>query len=545
MVAPLASAAVGSFDATAFMEPHALGSRSSGILLHPTSLPGPPYLGDIGPAARAFVDFLREAGQTWWQMLPIHPIGGGDSPYDSVSAFAGNTLLVSLDGLVEDGLLDAGELRALPHSPDRERADFTLARAERPALLRRAFARFESSRGHDLGRAYDEFLTRHSSWVWDFALYRALKERYELRSWVSWPSELRRRERDALSAAHQELRAEVTFEVFQQFLFHRHWERLREHAQRRGVKLMGDIPIYVAHDSADVWANQQMFFLDDEGNRTVQAGVPPDYFSEDGQLWGNPLYRWDRMQADGFAWWIERLRRELEKFDAVRLDHFIAFHRYWEVAVPATTARHGRYVEAPGREFLSAARAALGGLPLLAEDLGILTPEVEQLRDDFELPGMRILQFAFSPGAEAYLPHSHPARSVVYTGTHDNNTTRGWYEALLAHASLGDSHDERQRHMAHQARVELDRVRAYTGVTRAAEVTWTLIRSLMASPADLAILPMQDALDQGASRRMNVPGTAEGNWTYRLPPGSLTIELAAELAAGARVTERFERKRRP
>jgi len=498
-------------------------------------------MGDIGPAARAFVDFLSAAKQTWWQMLPIHPIGGGNSPYDSSSAFAGSTLLVSLEGLVEDGLVAARDVADLPRPGGLRRAEFDLAREQRPPILRRAYEQFASKAAPNLEGEYRRFVDENSSWLWDWCLFRALKARFDRRSWLDWPRELAKREPAALTEANRACEAEVGFQAFLQFIWSRQWNLLREYARERGVRLMGDVPMFVAHDSVDVWANQHMFFLDEDGQRTVQAGVPPDYFSEEGQLWGNPLYRWEVMRNDGYGWWVDRLRRELGRFDAVRLDHFVAFHRYWEVGMGQETAKNGRYVEVPGRDFLSRARDVLGGLPLLAEDLGIVTDEVNQLRDGAGLPGMRILQFAFSPGAEAYLPHRHPARSVIYSGTHDNNTTRGWYELLLAHAAHAASTDERRRKMAQDARVELDRIRQYTGISRAGEVSAGILRALFTSPAMTAVFPIQDALDEGSEFRMNVPGTAEGNWAYRVAPDALTPELADRLADLAVVTERAPR----
>jgi len=495
-------------------------------------------MGDIGPAARSFVDFLHAAKQTWWQMLPIHPIGAGNSPYDSSSAFAGSTLLVSLEGLVEDGLVSTRDIADLSRAGDPRRAEFDLARQLRPPVLRLAYEHFQAQAAPQLESEYRQFLDENGSWLWDWCLFRALKARFEGRPWTEWPTELARRDAGALAEAHRSSSAEIGFQTFLQFAFHHQWTRLRDYARSRGVRLMGDVPMFVAHDSVDVWANQHMFFLDERGQRTVQAGVPPDYFSEDGQLWGNPLYRWDVMRGDGYGWWIDRLRRELLRFDAIRLDHFVAFHRYWEVGMGQETAKNGRYVEVPGRDFLERARQVLGGLPLLAEDLGIVTHEVNDLRDGAGLPGMRILQFAFTPGAEAYLPHRHPQRCVIYTGTHDNNTTRGWYELLLSHAAQTSTTDERRRRMASDARIELDRIRLYTGITRAGEVSSGMLRALFSSPALTAIFPIQDALDEGSDARMNVPGTPEGNWAYRVAPDALKEDVAARLADLAVVTER-------
>lgn len=508
-----------------------LARRACGLLLHPTSLPGPLPHGDIGKGAREFVDFLKAAGQRWWQMLPIHPLGGCDSPYDSPSAFAGNELLISLEDLAPLGLLDEHDLRGLPRSADVQKASFSLGRKTKEPLLRQAFTRFQEQVEHKLRPSYNEFLTVNGAWVWDFALFMALREAHAFSPWVKWDAALRHREPAALDRAQAKYKEEVQFHVFCQFLFHYQWGLLRNYATERGVLLMGDIPMFVSHDSADVWANQQLFFLDEEGERTVQAGVPPDYFSEDGQLWGNPLYRWEAMQADGYSWWIDRLRRELYKFDVVRLDHFIALSRYWEVPISATDARGGRYVDVPGYDFLERASEKLGGLPLVAEDLGIVTREVERLRDHFDLPGMKVLQFAFSPGAEAYLPHRHPNNSIAYLGTHDNATTRGWFENLLAR-STKDTEEGKA------AQVELLRLKGYTGVERTADVSSRLIRALLASPANTVIVTPQDLLDQGDEHRINVPGVAAGNWTYRLAPGQLTTELAAELRAITVATER-------
>lgn len=509
-----------------------LDSRSSGILLHPTSLPGPLPNGDIGPAARQFVDFLHDSGQRWWQMLPIHPIGGGDSPYDSPSAYAGNELLVSLEDLIELGLLEPDELRGLPRLMDLERCDFVAARQTRLPLLRRAFDRFSSGGYEFLRHSYDEFLAYNHSWVWDFGLFSTLRTENQYRSWVEWSPELRGRDPEALARAREAHDTKIRFEVFVQFLFHYQWGKLRAYAREKRVSLMGDVPMFVAHDSADVWANQGMFFLDEQGRRTVQAGVPPDYFSEDGQLWGNPLYRWDAMRRDGYGWWIDRLRRELSKFDSVRLDHFIALSRYWEVPIDARSAKEGHYVDAPGYDFLEHAGRALGGLPFVAEDLGIVTREVEALRDHFHLPGMKVLQFSFAPGAEIYLPHRHEKNCVAYLGTHDNATTRGWFEALLLKAN-------QEGPVAVSAREELRRLQGYTGISRPLDASRQLIRTLMASPARTVIVTTQDLLDQGDDHRMNVPGVGTGNWTYRLAPGQLNRDLSGELRTITSATERI------
>lgn len=512
-----------------------LDRRSAGVLLHPTSLPGPLPSGDLGPRAHEFLTFLRDAGIGIWQMLPIHPVGAGYSPYDSPSAFAGAPHLISLEGLVEDGLLSNTEIASsylgdLHTSEPERRADLSRAYHAREPWLRRAYAR-RAEMPQELRRHEEEFFERERPWLWDFALFCALKDQQDGRSWLEFEPDIRRRETSALQRAHRALSEEVHYRAFEQFCFDRQWRRLKSHATELGISLMGDIPMFVAHDSADVWCNQHMFFLDEKGERLVQAGVPPDYFSEDGQLWGNPLYRWDRLEADGFGWWVDRLRRELRRFDVIRIDHFIALRRYWEVPVPAETAKHGRYVEVPGAQFLERVRSELGGLPLIAEDLGIVTEDVERLRDHFGLPGMKVLQFAFSPGAEAYLPYRHPARSVVYTGTHDNDTTLGYIEGLVGRL-------EPTGKGAPAALVELERVISWAGTADPRAAADRLMRILFASPSNTAIVPVQDVLGLDTRFRMNVPGIANGNWSFRLAPSDLSPRIAENLRALCEATGR-------
>jgi 4-alpha-glucanotransferase len=512
-----------------------LNERSCGVLLHPTSLPGPAPHGEIGPEARAFIDFLAKANQRWWQMLPIHPPGGGDSPYDSPSAFAGSEYLISLTDLVSVHLLDEMDLK---HSDseigDPSRADFERGRERRAELLKKAFLNFPSRGSADLQRAYNDFEKANNPWVWDYALFMALREDAQNRSWVTWPEAVRKREPQALKAAHAKYGDKIRLLVFCQFLFHHQWQELRVYAASRNVLLMGDIPMFVSHDSVDVWANQEMFFLDESGERTVQAGVPPDYFTELGQLWGNPLYRWDKMKEDDFGWWVDRLRRELNKFDAIRLDHFIAFSRYWEVPMGVENAKEGRFVGVPGHEFFASVQAQLGSLPFVAEDLGLITEAVEQLRDKFDLPGMKVLHFAFSKGAESLLPDRHPENSVTYLGTHDNDTTRGWYRSLLERKDV-------EGPVGDDAREQIARIFEYTKVTSEAETCPRLLEVLMASRANTAILTVPDLLNQGSEGRMNVPGIGRGNWTYRFVEGALTDELADRLRAMVQATDRRPR----
>ena len=492
-----------------------LHERASGVLLHPTSLPGQHGFGDLGPAARAFADYLAAAGQTWWQMLPVVPPGFSGSPYDSPSSFAGSPWLVSLHDLRAEGLLEAADVEpVLPPG-----ASFGDAQRFREPRLRRAFAA-SKVRAASSDREELEELRASNPWLGEWALFSALRSRHA-GSWLGFPEALRRRDPGALVRARQELADEVLFHEHVQLWFRRQWRLLRDHCRSRNVALLGDVPMFVAHDSADVWSHPEAFFLDDAGRSTVVAGVPPDAFSETGQLWGNPLYRWDHMQARGFDWWVDRLRVTLERFDAVRLDHFIAFRRYWEISATSDDARVGRFVHVPGEALFDRVRQALGGLPFLAEDLGVLTPEIHALRDHVGLPGMRVLQFAFGDeGPNDYQPHRYPRNTAVYTGTHDNDTSAGWF---------GRASD-----------AERARVRSYLG-TSGTEIHWELMRAAAASVANLAIFPIQDALGLGSEARMNTPGTVEGNWAFRLPAERLTPELAARLRSLAGLYERTPR----
>ncbi len=476
-----------------------LKRRGSGVLLHPTSLPGARG-GDLG-AARAFVDFLADAGQSWWQVLPLCPPDGGGSPYNSASAFAGSPELVSLDVLVAEGLLKKAELGQ------------PKAKALRAA--RAGFARRAPREDRD---DFAAFRVREAAWLSDHSLFCALREAHGGRSWLQWDAPLARRDAAALEAARGRLADEILGHDFAQWAFARQWEAVRRHAAARGVGLIGDAPIYVSHDSADCWAHQELFFLDGEGRSTAVSGVPPDYFSETGQLWGNPLYRWDAHAATGFAWWIARLKAHAERVDAVRLDHFIAFRNYWEVPAGAKTAVDGRWVPAPGDELFEAARREVPGLEIIAEDLGTLTPPVIALRDKFGFPGMKIAQFSFGDG-EAEWPKNWPENCVGYTGTHDNDSARAWFE------------DDGVRNAGRPLpQVERERAAFLRAAGGAAEIpSWEMTRLVWRSPARLAIAPMQDLLDLGADSRMNRPGTMDGNWRWRLQPGALTARLSGRL----------------
>jgi 4-alpha-glucanotransferase len=505
-----------------------LKQRASGILLHPTSLPGPYGVGDLGPEAHRFLEFLARAGQSWWQMLPLTPPGGGDSPYDSPSSFAASPLLASVDHLVRDGLLTPDEVVVPRRLAEAERALYPTAWRFRERWLRRAFERFKTKGAGDEKQALERFRSEQSDWVNDWALFSALKRANPGKRWPEWDEGLRRHDAAAVERAREQHADEIDYHVFVQYRVARDLAELRRHAGELGVRLMGDVPMFVAHDGADVWQNQRFFQLDERGERRVVAGVPPDYFSADGQLWGNPLYDWEALKADNFSWWVRRLGQTLERFDAVRLDHFIGFHRYWEVSSSATTARDGRFVLVPGREFFEKARETFGTLPFIAEDLGLLTPEVVELRERFDLPGMRVLMFAFVDQSRDYQPHRFPKSSVVYTGTHDNDTTVGW---LTAHERVTDPGH------AHWLREERDRALRYAG-SDGREPHWDMIRLAMASVADTALFPLQDVLGLGTEHRMNVPGVAKGNWRWRFRRDALTPAVAERLF---RLTETYER----
>jgi 4-alpha-glucanotransferase len=486
-------------------------------------LPGRFAVGDLGPAAEAFVERLASAGQGLWQVLPLGPTGAGDSPYGTLSTFAGNPLLVSPERLQEEGLLTAHDLAGTAF-PARSRVDYGVAYRDKPKLLRRAFDRLESagspSRREEI--AAWAAAPEQAGWLPEWTLFAALRERHGLRAWSEWPESLRRREAAALGDARRELATELRFHAFVQFTFEHQWQRLRTAAHARDVELFGDLPLYLATDSSDVWARPELFEVDPDGRPTKLAGVPPDYFSADGQLWGNPIYRWDRIAADGFSWWIERIRANLRRFDLVRIDHFRGLAAYWELPADATTARHGHWVDGPGRGLFEALRASLGELPLVAEDLGVITDDVNALRDAFGLPGMRVLQFGFGADAAVHLPHRYAPSTVVYTGTHDNETTRGWFATL----------DAATRRRA------LD----YLGCAPR-DVPRAMIRAAYASTARLAVVPMQDLLGLGPSARMNRPGRPGGNWSWRLRPRAFTDELAGELRRLAELTERWPAKR--
>lgn len=487
-----------------------LSSRSAGVLLHPTSLPSPHGIGDFGVDAVRFLDWLASAGARWWQMLPLVPPAGGNSPYTSGSAFAGNPLLLDLAQLEDEGLLASASLRSPPGDPDR--TDYAAVRAFKTPLLREAYRAWRSApEPPDMA----DFRAAARDWLDDYTLFSALRSEHGGRSWTRWPSGERNREPGALHRARERLRRRIGFHEFLQHRFWRQWQALRKEAHARGLGLIGDLPIFVAHDSADVWAHREDFKLDERGRPTGVAGVPPDYFSRTGQLWGNPLYDWARMRRRGYAWWIARLRNVLARFDVVRLDHFIGFVRYWEVPPRDRTALRGRWMKGPGLDFFNAVQTALGGLPLIAEDLGAVTPAVHRLRDRLGLPGMVVLQFSFGAGGPRLDPSTLPKRCVLYTGTHDNDTTMGWWES---------------RRGNEEARSAAEAIRRYVPDADP-EPHWNFVRLALSTPASTVIIPMQDLLGLGTSARMNIPGRARGNWRWRVRADALSPALADRLRA--------------
>ena len=502
------------------MKPHfRLSQRSAGSLLHPTCLPSRHGIGDLGPEAYRFVDFLAAAGQRWWQMLPIGPAGPGNSPYSALSAFAGNPLLISLERLADDGLLSTADLRALP-AQSADRVNFPAVARFKTARLRQAFRSFAEGGGLER-REFLDYGTAHSDWLDDYALYMALRRRHRNRDWGTWERALRLRDTTALRHARATLRTAIDFERFAQFEFDRQWHALRSYAHQAGVALLGDIPIFVAYDSSDVWAQRALFDLDAGGRPRTISGVPPDMFSRDGQLWRHPHYRWSRHQVTGFAWWLARFQRIFAQFDAVRIDHFLGFNRVWAVPGRAKTARHGKWVKTPGAALFATLRRKLGRLEIIAEDLGLVTPEGAALRDRCGFPGMRLLHFAFGndAGDRYNQPHTYPFNCVVYPGTHDNDTTVGWFARL------------QQQDRARRGRTELTpyrRVLRYLGTT-GREINWEIIRLALQSPANTAILPVQDLLGLGNEARMNLPATRRGNWQWRMQPGGLTRGIARRL----------------
>lgn len=501
-------------------------ARVSGVLMHPTSLPGPHGSGDCGPAAYHFVDWLVAAGQQLWQILPLNPIGAGDSPYSSASALAGNPLLIDLSELHHQGWLDDAQMH-LPSGMQTHAVNFPVVRAYRMTCLAAACSHFLTLSDTVQARAdFRTFCEQQQSWLDDYSLFMALNDAHDGQPWCQWPSALARREPAALALAREQYSREVLFWQFCQWTFHRQWRQLKDYANSRGIRIVGDMPIFVAHHSADVWARPDLFLLQPSGMPSVVAGVPPDYFSATGQRWGNPLYDWPRHRKEHFAWWVQRLRGALRLVDSVRIDHFRGFAAHWEIPATESTAMRGRWRKGPGAALFKALADALGPLPVIAEDLGEITADVEALRRRLGFPGMRILQFAFGDdSANPYLPHRYARDSVVYPGTHDNDTTAGWWTQASEH----------ERNFA----------RAYLGVDgikpgepqddEAVAMNWALIRAACASVADTAIVAMQDVLALPSTARMNMPGDGEGCWQWRLQWQQVQPHHADRLAALCRL----------
>jgi 4-alpha-glucanotransferase len=485
--------------------------RACGVLLHPTSFPSRYGVGDLGDAAYRFVDFLEDSKQSIWQILPLGPTGYGDSPYQSFSAFAGNPLLISPDQLIGDGYLPAPAVADVPDFPAHE-ADYGPVITYKHKLYDQAHQHFRENGTAVQRDAYREFCEEQAHWLHDFALFMAVKEYHADQDggvWNTWPDEIAHREPKAMARWAEKLEDEVDRQKFLQFLFFQQWLDLKQYANERGIQIIGDIPIFVAFDSADVWGNPELFFLKEDGSPSVVAGVPPDYFSETGQRWGNPLYRWDRLAENDYAWWADRLRMVFTQADIVRIDHFRGFEAYWEIPAEEDTAMVGQWVDGPGADFFQTMRDELGELPIIAEDLGVITPPVKELRDRFDFPGMKILQFAFGGERNSdFLPHNFPHNCVAYTGSHDNDTILGWYNSA--------SEDER------------DHFRRYMGVA-GADVAWDMIRLDLMSVADTAVVTMQDLMELGTEARMNFPGKTGGYWRWRYTPQMLTAEIGRRL----------------
>ncbi|NQS92009.1 MAG: 4-alpha-glucanotransferase [Chloroflexi bacterium] len=482
-------------------------TRASGILLHPTSLPGPYGIGDLGPQARKWIDFLADSGTGLWQILPLGPTGYGDSPYQTFSTFAGNPYLISPDDLLRDGLLHVDDLVNHP--------DFQTNTVEygeviywKLDLLNRSYNHFRYH-GKKLHKEAGLFYTQNQHWLDDYSIFMALKEFHGGMPWAAWPEKYRDRNLDALERFQDEYSYAIQRQKYYQFLFYKQWNALRDYAHKMGIQIIGDIPIFIAHDSADAWANRDLFYIGDDGQPTVVAGVPPDYFSETGQLWGNPLYRWELHTQDGYQWWLERLRAIFSMVDIVRLDHFRGFVDYWEIPAGEETAVNGRWVLGPGKDFLESVESEFGGLPIIAEDLGEISPDVFILRDQFQLPGMKILVFAFDSGeGNVFLPHHYPENCIVFTGTHDNDTAVGWFKRI----------QEGERTFA-------QRYLKSSGE----DIAWDLISAAWASRAIYAIAPLQDILGLDNHARMNYPGNPEGNWKWRFSQSDLSSELKNRL----------------
>jgi 4-alpha-glucanotransferase len=491
--------------------------RSSGLLLHISSLPSAGGIGDLGPAAYSFANFLAASGQRLWQVLPLNPVGYGNSPYGAISAFAGNPLFVSLEVLANWGWIAQERLSDLPRHDGP--VDFEQVTLTKQPRLEEAARNFLNHHTAEQWTRFERYCEQQQDWLGSYAAYVVLRRRFDYKLWTEWPSEFKLREPGVMALLEQEHGQELAVVQALQFAFDEQWRHLREYCAARSIKLMGDIAIFVSFDSADVWTHPEIFELREDLSPIHVSGVPPDYFSSTGQRWGNPLYRWNKLQTQGFGWWVARVRRACEVFDLVRLDHFRGFDAFWSIPGEDLTAVNGRWVKAPGRALFAQLEKELGSLPFVAEDLGVITSEVDALRREFAFPGMRILQFGFgNRGAHTYLPHRFEPNTVAYTGTHDNNTTLGWWQddASTAEKEAADTYLK----------------------PGSDGIVWAMIRAALTSVADICLIPLQDVLELGSEARMNVPSAAHGNWSWRYPPERLTLELAEKLAALVTMTDR-------
>ncbi|MTI79477.1 MAG: 4-alpha-glucanotransferase [Firmicutes bacterium] len=491
-------------------------TRQCGILLHPTSLPSKYGIGDLGPGAYKFIDFLQSSGQKLWQILPLNPVGYGYSPYSSPSAFAGTPLIISNDVLIRDGLLTENDIEEVSQFDDKK-ASYDKVIPYKNQMFKKAYLNFKKMK---ISQSYLQFIEENAYWLEDYALFTALKYHYNDAPWNSWDENIAFRVGDNLKTYKKELQEEIEYQYFLQYQFFSQWQAVKEYANQKGIKIIGDLPIYVSHDSSDTWSHPELFELDNSGNPRVVAGVPPDYFSSTGQLWGNPIYNWHIMIKQDFIWWKKRIKNLLRLVDIIRVDHFRGFEAYWEIPADEETAVNGRWVKAPGSELFASIEKELNmmELPIIAEDLGIITPEVEELKDEFDLPGMKVLQFAFESGDyQEFAPEYHGYNSVVYTGTHDNNTIKGWYENIMLEGDL-DIIKVINKYFHLQKENFVDE-----------NICWQFIETAYKSNAHTAIIPMQDILCLGSDARMNTPGTTEGNWQWRLTEDKLTSELEMKL----------------
>lgn len=474
--------------------------RSCGCLVHPTSFPAPYGIGDFGEVAKTFLDFLVESEQSVWQVLPLGPTGYGNSPYASYSAFAGNPYLLSPDILAEKGLVSHQDIESIQRQLS-TKAEYEIAYENKSKLLKKACRCFYSGMNNSQAQALEDFKRKNAFWIYDYALFMACLKQFDFKPWNQWDAGIARRRSSVIDDYRTRFEEEIKYQYWVQYEFFQQWHELKDYANQRDIKVIGDIPIFVDHNSADVWAHPEYFEVDKQGNRKLVAGVPPDYFSETGQLWGNPVYKWDKLEKEGYEWWIKRFDQMFHMYDAIRVDHFRGFEASWQVPASENTAEKGEWIKGPGAKLFETIKNKLGSLPIIAEDLGFITPEVVALRDQFKFPGMKILQFAFdSDSTNSFLPHNYHPNSLVYTGTHDNDTTIGWYYSA----------PEIERH----------RAREYTK-SDGSEINWELIRLGMLSVADIAIFPLQDYMNLGTEHRMNLPGKADGNWQWRYTPEML------------------------